>query len=244
MKLGLDPQHPQPIKLGKTSVRRNRHGQFHALDALGALGLEQNAETLEHLQAEYHLTLRYTDFGEGKEAVITGDDFTKLLFVLDNPEARRLRQKSQDIYRRYLEGDILLASEVAERSPHPEDRRWLAARLDNMESRKRFMSTVAKHGGEGDIYRQVSSVSNQSVLKMNSTEFKKKRKVKNTRDGLTPMELIRLSYLETVTAKDLEEKGLKGNEAILKTHKRNAETEQQLWEKIRQQQEEKVRKAQ
>jgi hypothetical protein len=47
---------------------------------------------------------------------------------------------------------------------------------------------------------------------------------------MSSTELLRLSYLEAATARALEQEPLKGNEAILKLHQRNAEIERKIWE--------------
>lgn len=218
----------QTLKVGKYSVRHTPNGRIHAGDALHALGWHEGdvLQLLEQHQLEYSLH----DFGEGRQAVFSFAEFAHLAFALDTPEARRWRGKTKDLLRRYLAGDVGLAAEIAERSPSPEHRRWLSARLESTESRKRFMSTVAKHGGEGRIFQEVSSLSNRSVLQMSSADLRKRHRVKNTRDGMTAAELLRLSYLESATAKTLEKRGARGNEQILKLHAKNAEIERRLWE--------------
>ncbi|WP_218916377.1 DNA damage response protein DdrC [Calidithermus chliarophilus] len=221
---------PPSVRLGKTQVRSTPDGQISAYDALAALGLEGSPERLQEIVEQHGLEPRLHNFGKGREPVLGYGDFVTLSFALETPEARRWRGKARDLLRRYLEGDIQLAAEVAERSPSPEHRRWLSARLESVEARKRFMSTVARHGGEGSIYREVSSLSNRSVLQMDSGEFRRKRRVKNTRDGMSAAELLRLSYLETATAQAIEAKGVRGNEQILRLHKQKAEVERRLWE--------------
>ncbi|MCX7784347.1 MAG: DNA damage response protein DdrC [Meiothermus sp.] len=220
------------VKLGKSHVRTTPDGRIHALEALHSLGLSGTSEELERLKREHGLRPGLYNFGGVREATLSYADYLTLAFGLDTLEARRWRGKARDLLRRYLEGDVALAAEVAERSPSPEHRRWLSARLENVESRKRFMSTVAKHGGEGHIYQQVSSLSNRSVLKMNSTDFRRTRKARNTRDGMTATELLRLSYLETATSKAIEQRRAQGNDQILRLHRQNAEIEQRLWEQV------------
>jgi hypothetical protein len=221
---------PWSVRLGKVQVRGTPDGRISAYDALEALGLEGSPERLQEILRQHDLEPRFHNFGEGREPVLGYADFVSLSFALETPEARRWRSKARELLRRYLEGDIQLAAEVAERSPSPEHRRWLAARLESVESRKRFMSTVARHGGEGNIYRQVSSLSNRSVLRMDSGEFRRKRRVKSTRDGMSAAELLRLSYLETASARAIEARGLRGNEQILRLHQENAEAERRLWD--------------
>lgn len=215
-------------RLGRHTVQVSRDGRFHALEVFKALGIEET-DSIQKLIKDHQLETTRFDFGEGAVPTLRGVQIAKLAFALATPEAKRWRERAAELLGRYFDGDIQLAAEIAERNPEPETRRWLAARLESIESRKKLMSVVAKHGGAGEVYQQVSSLSNQSVLKMNSTELRKKRAVKSTRDGLTALELKRLSYLESVTAKAIEENQAKGNDQILELHRRNAEAERKAW---------------
>lgn len=221
------------IRLGKYTVQIGSNHQIRALDGLGVLGLNPTPETLQTLAKEHRLELTPYNFGKGPEPSLNLGEFSRLAFALATPEARRWQLRAQELLRGYLEGNVQLAAEIAERNPDPAYRHWLAARLESTETRKRFMSAVARYGGEGEIFQQISSMSNQAVLKMNSSDFRKQRKVKSTRDGMTSTELLRLSYLEAATARTLEKQDLKGNEAILKLHQRNAEIERKIWEDVR-----------
>jgi hypothetical protein len=221
---------PNTLRLGKYTVQMGINGQIRAYDGLGILGLNSTPQTLEKLVHEHGLEMASYNFGKGPEPCFSLGEFSRLAFLLDTPEARRWQMRSQELLRGYLEGNVQLAAEIAERNPDPAYRHWLAARLESTETRKRFMSAVARYGGEGQIFQQVSSLSNQAVLKMNSSDFRKQRKVKSTRDGMTSTELLRLSYLETATARALEKQNLKGNQVILRLHQRNAEIEGKIWE--------------
>jgi hypothetical protein len=132
------------IRIGKINVRRNRHGHFCALDAFKALGLNHHGFETTYKELREAHSLQYPlgwDTIEGEQhATMRPEDFATLVQVLETPETKRLQKKAQDIFRRYLEGDILLASEVADRSPHTEDRKWLAARLENNEAKRKFES--------------------------------------------------------------------------------------------------------
>jgi hypothetical protein len=231
MKLMSSPQiiRHTTARLGRANVRVSRDGRFHLLEVLAAFGITEDA-LVEQVVTAQNLEVSRYDFGQGAEPVIRGQQIALLAFALETPEAKAWRKKAQEMLGRYFEGDIQLAAEIAERNPEPQTRRWLAARLESIESRKKLMSVVAKHGGEGEVYGQLGSLSNQSVLKMNSTQLRQQRGVKSTRDGLTATELKRLSYLETATARSIEERQVKGNQQILELHRRNAEAEKKVWE--------------
>ncbi len=208
-------------KFGRHAVRTTPDGRLNAADALKALGAVKHdiGEGAGHF-----------DFGEGPEVTLTHAQFAALSFALGTPEARRWRARAAELLGRYLEGDVRLAAEIAERNPDADKRRWLSARLESVEARKRFMSTVAKHGGEGTVFQQVSSLSNRSVLNMNSAAFRRERGVRDTRDGMTASELMRLTYLETASARAIEAHGARGNDQILRLHQRNADNERKVWE--------------
>lgn len=122
-----------------------------------------------------------------------------------------------------------LAAQIAERSADPEARRWLASRLESTGARRELMATVARHGGEGNVYGQLGSISNRSVLGMDSAGIRRERGVKATRDGLSSTELLRLAYLDAATAQAITERGAHGNAAILQLHERLARHERRGW---------------
>ena len=77
---------------------------------------------------------------------------------------------------------------------------------------------------------QLGSISNRSVLGVSSADIRRARGVKNTRDGLSSTELLRLAYLDTATARAIQERGAHGNAAILRLHERVARHERQGWQ--------------
>ena len=216
-------------KLGNFYLRLSPQQRLYGLDVLKALGLEPDLNTFQHIAASYQIDLSIEHLDGISEPTLSWLEVVRLISFLDTPEAKRWRTKAWSIFQRYLEGDVHLAAEIVEKSPSSE-RRWLSARLESIEARKHFMAMIAKHGGEGDVFRQISSMSNQSVVKMNSQELRQLRKVQNTRDGMTAEELLRLSYLETASAEALEKSQVKGNQAILALHRKTLGIEKQLWD--------------
>lgn len=218
-------------KFGKHTVRTTPDGRLSAFDVLRALG-QGGGLDWPGLSARFGVGAGDHDFGTevGPEPTLTWAQVAALAFGLDTPEAKRWRDRAVGLLAGFLAGDVQLAAEIAERNPDADRRRWLSARLESTEARKRFMSTVAKHGGEGDIFRLVSSLSNRSVLNMNSAAFRRERGVRDTRDGMTAAELMRLTYLETASAQAIEAHGAHGNDQILSLHRKNAENERKVWE--------------
>ena len=80
------------------------------------------------------------------------------------------------------------------------------------------------------MYGQLGSISNRTVLGKDSASVRQERGVKATRDGLTSAELLRMAYIDTVTARAIQEREARGNAAILHLHEQVARSERQSWE--------------
>ena len=218
---------PHTIQVGTRQLPA-QGGLLHARSALEALGLELPANWADYARFE-GLSSPERDFGCGPEPTLSLVEFVRLGFSARTSQARRWQRQAQGQLVRMLSGDVRLSAEIAEASPEPGAARWLHARLENQNARKALMSTVARHGGSELVYGQLGSISNRSVLGMDSASLRRERGVKVTRDGLNTDELLRLSYLESASARAIQEQGLRGNEAILGMHRQLAEQERQTW---------------
>ncbi|QFP75900.1 DNA damage response protein DdrC [Deinococcus sp. AJ005] len=218
---------PLTLEFGTVRLPISADGFLLASSALTQLGLtpaDWNA-----LAAEHDLTSPARDFGAGPEATLSLAEFSRLAFVVDTVQARRWRKRAQDLLTRAMGGDVKLAAQIAERSADPGARRWLASRLESTDARRELMATVARHGGEGNVYGQLGSISNRSVVGLDSAGIRRERGVKATRDGLSSTELLRLAYLDAATARAITERGAHGNAAILHLHERLARHERKGW---------------
>ncbi len=218
---------PLTLDFGTVRLPISADGLLLAAPALAQLGLTGTDWTT--LAAEHGLASPTRDFGAGPEATLSLAEFTRLAFVLDTTQARRWRRRAQDLLTRAMGGDVKLAAQIAERSTDPEARRWLAARLESTGARRELMATVARHGGEGNVYGQLGSISNRSVLGMDSAGIRRLRGVRATRDGLSSTELLRMAYLDAATTQAITERGAHGNAAILHLHERLARHERRGW---------------
>lgn len=216
------------LEFGTVRLPISADGLLHAPTALTQLGV--NEHTWHALVQEHNLSIAQRDFGLGPEPTLTLPDFMRLAFALDTAPAKRWRKRAQDLMVRAMQGDVRLAAQIAERNPDPEERRWLTARLESTHARRELMSTVARHGGQGNVFGQLGSISNRSVLGKDSATIRQERGVKQTRDGLSSTELLRLAYLDTATSRAIQEKGAHGNTAILQLHQFVARRERLGWE--------------
>ncbi|WP_293914136.1 DNA damage response protein DdrC [Deinococcus sp.] len=226
------------LQIGSLRLPLSSDTRLHASSALTALGLSAAAEwarldwenphwaAFEH---QHKLGRELRDFGAGPEPTLSVAEFVGLAARTDTTQARRVQRRMHDTFARALTGDIRLAADIAERSSDPQAMSWLHARLESQDARRTLMSAAARHGGQGQIFGQLGSVSNRSVLGKDSATLRQERGVRHTRDGLLTDELRRLSYLDAATAAALEGGRVQGNEAILALHRRVAERERQTW---------------
>ena len=219
---------PQSIRVGTHSLPA-QGGFLLASRALELLGLAFPADWPGYARAQ-GLTAPERDFGVGLEPTLSLPEFVRLGFEAQTPQARRWQKSAHRLLARMLAGDVRLSAEIAEANPDPQAGRWLHARLENQNARKLLMSTVARHGGSAEVYGRLGSISNASVLGMDSATLRQERGVKNTRDGLNTEELLRLSYLESATASAIEGRGAHGNAAILSIHRSLAAQERRTWQ--------------
>jgi hypothetical protein len=218
------------IKIGRHQLELTQNGLFCAQEALEELGVELPETSVAFYLQGYGLEAITANFSSGKRIAIDNAGFTKLAFALETSEAKRWQNRAQKMLRDYLEGDIKLAADIADRTRDPQHRRWLATRLTGQESRRALMTTVARNGGQGKVFQQLGSVSNRAVLGASSAEIRRDRRAKTTRDAMTSAELLRLGYLEAATAQAIERGAARDNEAMIKLHQRNAEIERQIWD--------------
>jgi hypothetical protein len=217
----------QTTRVGTHSLP-SQGGFLHAQRALELLGLSCPADWEGYARAQ-GLSAPARDFGVGPEPTLSLPEFVRLGFAAQTPQARRWQKTAHKLLARMLAGDVRLSAEIAEASPDPQAGHWLYARLENQNARKALMSTVARHGGSQEVYGQLGSISNASVLGMDSATLRQLRGVKATRDGLNTDELLRLSYLESATARAIEEREVRGNAAIVRLHSQIAAQERQIW---------------
>lgn len=218
---------PLTLNFGSVRLPVSADGLLHAGEVQAQLGLRTAWEVV---LVEHALPEVYRDFGSGPEAALSVPDFVTLAFALDTPEARRWHKRARELLARAMQGDVQLAAQIAERSPNPEARRWLAARLESTDARRTLLSTVSRHGGRGAVYGQLGSISNRAVLGKDSASVRQERGVQATRDGLSSTELLRLAYIDTATARAIEEQAVLGNAAILRLHQQVADWEGRSWQ--------------
>lgn len=222
----------QVFKFEQSPVRVTPDGKFCALDAVKALGSKNPKATWTHLKKQYPELVQESctySFGVGRPSeVITKDSLYSLAMVASGPKAEQFRNWVKTLLQRIDSGDVTLAAEIADRATE-EDRRWLGVRLQSKSANKELNSSIKEHGGSEKVYGMVANKNNVAITGKTARELKLERKVRQTRDGMNIQELARMAYLEVTESASIENRNVKGDQAILNTVDVVTRQEAQLW---------------
>jgi hypothetical protein len=130
-----------------------------------------------------------------------------------------LHMQVNDVYARFITGDITLAAEISDKAS-TEDNLWLAKRIDGKAARIKFTDTLKAHGVAGYGYATCTDAINKHVVGSCAVAVRETRglhKGASLRDVMSIEELIATSMSELVAAKRITTKNASGNKAC-ETH--------------------------
>jgi hypothetical protein len=119
------------------------------------------------------------------------------------------------VFQRYLEGDANLAIEIIDRNNNPEDLKRIEKRIKTKQTNKSVNSAIQAAGGT--CFAAVANINNLGVTGLTAKELQLARNVKQTRDGMTSLELSAISIAEEAEAHSIKAKGIRGDVAIIST---------------------------
>lgn len=122
-------------------------------------------------------------------------------------------------FKSYLEKDIKLADNILQRQTDIEKVKWLKARVEGKIVRQQFTEELKERGVTGHGYAMNTDAINKEIFDHPAKELKAIRKVENTRDGLSQIELAGLQLAELVAIKRMKEQGATGNTETTKCSK-------------------------
>lgn len=226
----------QVLSFEDSEIRLTPDKRVSVLDVLQAMGLKDPKGSWRAIKANYpeyvEAASTYSFGGRGKPTPVIGKDgLLRLLMVLQGPKAAEFRKWAASILLRYLDNDITLAAEVADRASE-HDQRWLEHRLRAKRTNKELNATICRHLGVEPIYREVADRNNITVTGMRARQLQQLRKVRKTRDGMSDRELVRIAYLETLESESIEARKAFGNQKIMATVNSVTRFEQQLWQTV------------
>lgn len=216
-----------------TDIRVTPDKRVSVLDVLKAMGLKDPRSAWKNIKQTYPeyvaAVASYSFGGRGKPTPVIGrDGLLRLLMVLKGPKASEFREWAAAVLVRYLESDVTLAAEIADRASEQEQR-WLEHRLRAKRTNKVLNGTIYQHGGVEDIYSQVADTNNVTVTGMRAKQIQRVRGVRQTRDGMDDQELVRIAYLETLESASIEARRAFGNQRIMATVNSVTHYERDLW---------------
>ena len=208
-------------ELDNASIRHNLDGWYSVFDLIRIVGGQKNPhETWKRLRKEYPEVLtkcenfKFPGRGQRKTPVTDREGWAYIIGLLPGVMGRRYRESAAKLVTRYLDGDIKLADEIADRNDNQADLEWLEARVRGKVNRKRLTGIYRSHGV---VRRGYGVCTNKLYIGLYGTTAQGMRKRKglpdkaNWRDHASISELNEISFSEDLSGQRIVKVNAKGN---------------------------------
>lgn len=136
----------------------------------------------------------------------------EIIGLLPGQVGKKYRQESAKLFCRYVDADITLADDIIQRTTNNVDLKWLQTRIEGKVIRNQFTDELKARGVTGYGYASNTDAINVALFDHTAKEIKALRKVKNTRDGLSGIELAALQLAEYKAIDVMGKQNARGNE--------------------------------
>jgi hypothetical protein len=201
-------------------VRTTPSGRVAVFDVIAsATGAKNPHDAWRRLAKAYPEVLAFCeDFkfqGTGQRAtpVVALDGYLRLLHLLGGRVGQSFREAADRLILRYLEGDVTLAAEIADRQQDPAKLAWLEHRVRARSTNRLLNGSI--HAAGGTCYATAARLNALGATGKLPRELREARGVKETRDGCTVGELAALAYAEALEAGAIQARGAQGIGGIL-----------------------------
>jgi hypothetical protein len=200
-------------------VRTTPEGCVSVIDILATVGAKDPHSSYRHLCKSHQevpqlvRNFKFPGPGQKETPVVDREGFTRLMLVIPGPRGAKFREGAAKLILRYLDGDITLAAEIADRQEDPEKLRWLENRVRAKRTNKELNGAI--HGAGALCYREVARLNSRGATGLYPAELRAKRGVKATRDGYTTAELAAVAHAEALEAEAIEARRVQGDSQVL-----------------------------
>jgi hypothetical protein len=133
---------------------------------------------------------------------------------------KQYREKAADIVTRYVQGDVKLAAEIADRNDNEADLEWLESRIRSKINRKRLVGIYKAHGVRnfgkgGNGYAICTNMLYSGLYGTNAKGLRRRKGLTskaNLRDSFTVSELNTVAFSEDLSGKKVKVVKAKGND--------------------------------
>jgi hypothetical protein len=136
----------------------------------------------------------------------------EIIGLLPGQVGKKYREESAKLFCRYVDADITLADDIIQRTTNNVDLKWLQTRIEGKVIRNQFTDELKSRGVTGYGYASNTDAINVALFDLTAKQIKKIRDVKQTRDGLSGIELAALQLAEYKAIDVMQKQNARGNE--------------------------------
>ena len=202
------------------TIRITEDGKVSVIDVIKEVtGYSGNtaSKTLERMKTDspdISTNLSLNTFGRGRPTPVADrKTIVNIMQMLPGIAGDKFRAATAELVLKYLDADINLAADIADRSSE-EEQKWLEARLRGKSTRNTYTRTLQRHGVHDDGYAKCTDAINVPILGARASVVKKEMGLANSanlRDNLPSMKLTALMFAEDGASNIIEKKDAFGN---------------------------------
>ncbi|MBT9314131.1 hypothetical protein [Leptothoe spongobia] len=208
-------------ELGNAAIRRTPEGHCSVYDLITVVGGQKDPYNVwKRLCKEYSEVLtkcqdfKFSGRGQRETPVTDKEGWAFILGLLPGVMGKKYREGAANLVLRYLDGDVKLAAEIADRNDSQEDLEWLEARVRGKLTRKRFTGVLKARNVRGRGYAICTNKTYLGLFGGTAKQLKANkglRKNDNLRDHLAIGELNQTAFTEDLSGKRINKVEADGN---------------------------------
>ncbi|MEA5464621.1 hypothetical protein [Leptothoe sp. PORK10 BA2] len=209
-------------ELGNFEIRKNAHGECSVYDLIAVVGGQKDpCNVWKHLCKEYSEVLTFCQNfkfpGRGQRAtpVTNKEGWAYILGLLPGVMGKKYRESVAKLVLQYLDGDVKLAAEIADRNDNQEHLEWLEARIRSKLTRKNFTGVLKARKVRGRGYSICTNKIYLGLFCGTAKQLKASKGLRekdSLRDNLSIAELNQTAFTEDLSGKRINKVDAYGND--------------------------------
>ena len=209
-------------ELDNFEIRRTADGGCSVYDLIAVVGGQKDPYNVwKRLRKEYSEVLTFCQNfkfpGRGQRAtpVTNKEGWAYILGLLPGVVGKKYREGAANLVLRYLDGDVKLAAEIADRNDNQEHLEWLEARIRSKLTRKHFTGALKARNVRGRGYAICTNRTYLGLFGGTAKQLKANKGLRekdSLRDNLSIAELNQTAFTEDLSGKRINKVDADGND--------------------------------
>lgn len=204
-------------------IRRTMDGRASVFDMLEAAGAKSPREVFRRLEREYPEVVtkchnfRFKGQGQRMTPVADAAGWRRILTVLPGVLGKQYRATVNQMVDQFFDDPEALNTRTLERIEDPEALKRVELRARTKRTNKGVNAQIFSRGGSQQTAAQVANINNLAVTGHIAADLKTIRKVKETREGFSNLELSLMAVAEELEIAALQQSEVFGHDGIVGT---------------------------